>query len=429
MSVNQILVVDDEVGIRELLFEILRDEGYGVRLAENASSARSARKEMRPDLVLLDIWMPDTDGITLLKEWAGTGLLTMPVVMMSGHGTIDSAVEATRIGAFDFLEKPISLPKLLATVSKALAGGKVQPKTGLTVAHLGRARAVQELRQRLEQVSRLKTPLLLTGEAGSGFEICARYLHLPNTPWTAPEHSDWLATNPFEPLADTRDGLLFLHEIGTLNRAEQKGLMQLLAKLDKFNVRLVAAASEPLATLVEEGNFEAALYNQLSGLTLRLPPLSEHPEDIPEIATAQLTQLVDANEVPLRTLTVGALNLMRNLDWPGNLPVLQNVVKTLALTSLSGDINGEDVNRVAKEFNLAPREQSIVEVGISLDMPLREAREQFEKQYFQHHIRREEGNMSRVADRVGLERTHLYRKLKQLGIRPSGKAEEGIGGA
>jgi two-component system nitrogen regulation response regulator NtrX len=122
MSVNQILVVDDEVGIRELLFEILRDEGYGVRLAENASSARSARKEMRPDLVLLDIWMPDTDGITLLKEWAGTGLLTMPVVMMSGHGTIDSAVEATRIGAFDFLEKPISLPKL---------GGRSSPRSAL----------------------------------------------------------------------------------------------------------------------------------------------------------------------------------------------------------------------------------------------------------------------------------------------------------
>ena len=140
MSANQILVVDDEVGIRELLFEILRDEGYGVRLAENAQTARSARKEMRPDLVLLDIWMPDTDGITLLKEWAGSGLLTMPVVMMSGHGTIDSAVEATRIGAFDFLEKPISLPKLLATVGKALAGGKVLPKTGLAIVNLGRAR-------------------------------------------------------------------------------------------------------------------------------------------------------------------------------------------------------------------------------------------------------------------------------------------------
>src|ERR1700687_3059076 len=190
MSANQILVVDDEVGIRELLFEILRDEGYGVRLAENAQTARSARKEMRPDLVLLDIWMPDIDGITLLKEWAGSGLLTMPVVMMSGHGTIDSAVEATRIGAFDFLEKPISLPKLLATVGKALAGGRVLPETGLALVH----------------VSRLRTPVLLIGESGCGFELCARHLHLQNTPWVSPEDSEWLATNPFEPLHEGRGG-------------------------------------------------------------------------------------------------------------------------------------------------------------------------------------------------------------------------------
>jgi two-component system nitrogen regulation response regulator NtrX len=427
MSANQILVVDDEVGIRELLFEILRDEGYGVRLAENAQSARSARKEMRPDLVLLDIWMPDTDGITLLKEWAGSGLLTMPVVMMSGHGTIDSAVEATRIGAFDFLEKPISLPKLLATVGKALAGGKVLPKTGLAIVNLGRARVVQDLRQRLEQIGRLRTPVLLTGEAGCGFELCARHLHLANTPWVAPEETEWLATNPFEPLNEAREGTLFLPEISNLSKAEQKGLGQLLGKLEKFNVRLVCAATGPLAAMAEDGRFDANLYHQLSGLTIRVPSLADHPEDIPDIAATMLTQLVDANEVPLRTLTVGALNVMRNLNWPGNLPVLQNVVKTLALTTLSGEIGGDDVNRVAREFNLGPREQATTEVAVSLDLPLRDAREQFEKQYFLHHIRREDGNMSRVADRVGLERTHLYRKLKQLGIRPSGKTEDAGG--
>jgi len=201
MSANQILVVDDEVGIRELLFEILRDEGYGVRLAENAQTARSARKEMRPDLVLLDIWMPDTDGITLLKEWAGSGLLTMPVVMMSGHGTIDTAV---------------------ATVGKALAGGRVLPKTGLALVNLGRARVIQELRQRLEQVGRLRTPVLFTGEPGCGFELCARHLHIPNTPWVAVEDTDWLAVNPFDPLNEAREGTLFLPEIALLSKAEQE---------------------------------------------------------------------------------------------------------------------------------------------------------------------------------------------------------------
>ena len=427
MSANQILVVDDEVGIRELLFEILRDEGYGVRLAENAQTARAARKEIRPDLVLLDIWMPDTDGITLLKEWAGSGLLTMPVVMMSGHGTIDSAVEATRIGAFDFLEKPISLPKLLATVGKALAGGRVLPKSGLALVNLGRARVMQELRARLDQVARLHTPVLLVGEPGCGFEVCARHLHLPNTPWVAIEDTEWLANNPFEPLTEAREGMLFLPEIGLLSKAEQKGLAQLLGKVDKFNVRLVCASTEALPAMAEDARFDAALYNQLSGLTIRVPSVADHPEDIPDIAGTLLTQLVDANEVPLRSITVGALNAMRNLDWPGNLPVLQNVVKTLALTALSGEISGDDVNRVAREFNLGPREQATTEVGVSLDLPLRDAREQFEKQYFLHHIRREDGNMSRVADRVGLERTHLYRKLKQLGIRPSGKTDEGAG--
>src|SRR6187401_634627 len=184
---QHILVVDDEIGIRELLSEILADEGYRVDLAQNATEARARRQDARPDLVLLDIWMPDTDGITLLKEWAGSGLLTMPVVMMSGHGTIDSAVEATRIGAFDFLEKPISLPKLLAIVGKALAGGRVLPKTGLTLVNLGRGRVIQDLRQRLEQVSRLRTPVLFVGDPGCGFELCARHLHLSNTPWVAPD--------------------------------------------------------------------------------------------------------------------------------------------------------------------------------------------------------------------------------------------------
>jgi two-component system, NtrC family, nitrogen regulation response regulator NtrX len=412
---NNILVVDDEIGIRELLSEILTDEGYNVRVAENAAAARIARKEQRPDLVLLDIWMPDTDGISLLKEWAVSGQLTMPVVMMSGHGTIESAIEATRIGAFDFLEKPISLPKLIATVAKALAGGKMLPKPGLTFAHLGRAKVVTELRQRLEQVSRLKVPLLLTGEAGCGFELIARMVHQRNTAWLQPIDHSWLAQNPFAPLADARDGVLFIDQLEALSKNEQKGLGQLLAKLEKFNVRLVAATAQPMLPLIESGDFDSALLAQLSGVTLRIPSLREHPEDIPDLANTILLQMVEANECPLRHFSVAALNALRNLEWPGNLPVLQNAVKTLALTSLSGEISTEDVVRVAREIGLD---------HIPFDLPLREARERFEYQYFLHHIRREEGNMSRVADKVGLERTHLYRKLKQLGIRPSGKTED-----
>ncbi|MBC7624271.1 MAG: sigma-54-dependent Fis family transcriptional regulator [Aeromicrobium sp.] len=423
MPANNILVVDDEIGIRELLSEILKDEGYSVRVAENAAVARAARREARPDLVLLDIWMPDMDGISLLKEWAQSGQLTMPVVMMSGHGTIESAIEATRIGAFDFLEKPISLPKLVATVGKALAGGRVLAKPGLSFAHLGRAKVITELRQRLDQVSRLRMPLLLTGENGCGFELIARMVHLRNTPWFAPADHAWLALNPFAPLAEARDGVLFVEDIERLTRNEQRGLSQLITKLEKFNVRLVAATSHPLIPMIEAGEFDSNLHAQLSGITLRIPSIREHAEDIPDLANTMLLQMVEANESPLRSFSVGALNALRNLEWPGNLPVLQNAVKTLALTSLSAEITTDDVGRVAVELGLNIAAGDMPMGGIPFDLPLREARERFEYQYFLHHIRHEEGNMSRVADKVGLERTHLYRKLKQLGIRPSGKTE------
>ncbi len=416
---NQVLVVDDEIGIRELLSEILRDEGFEVQLAENAAMARDFRRAARPDLVLLDIWMPDTDGITLLKEWAGSGQLTMPVVMMSGHGTIDTAVEATRIGAVDFLEKPISLPKLLATVGSALQSGKALMRNELTLTNLGRGNAIVQLRQRLAQVSPLKSTVLFTGEPGAGFDLAARFLQSANSPFvTAPDNA-WLADNPFDPLNQAKDGLLFLHDVSQLNKAEQKGLAQITQKLEKFNVRLVCATTRPLTPLVDTGEFDAGLFGTLSQLTIALPPLRDHAEDIPDIANLLLAQMVESKEVPLKTLSTAALNSLRNLPWPGNVTALANAVKTLTLTSLSNEIGADDVARVAAEFN--PEATTASAHGLPLDLPLREARDAFEQVYFAHHLRAESGNMSRVADKVGLERTHLYRKLKQLGIKP-GKA-------
>lgn len=218
-------------------------------------------------------------------------------------------------------------------MGKALAGGKALPKTGLSFAHMGRAKLMVELRQRLEQVSRLKQPLLLSGEAGCGFEMVARVVHQKNTAGSSPDHG-WLAHNPFAPLTEARDGILFLDQLERLNKAEQKGLLQLIAKLDKFNVRLIVAAALPLLPLVESGDFDAALLTQLSGVTLRIPSLREHPEDIPDLANTILLQMVEANECPLRQLNVGALNALRNLDWPGNLPMLQNAIKDAGFDQL-----------------------------------------------------------------------------------------------
>src|SRR5512145_1005970 len=182
---SQILVVDDEIGIRELLKEILSDEGYDVTVADNAASARAARNARRPDMVLLDIWMPDTDGITLLKEWSANGQLTMPVVMMSGHGTIETAVEATRIGALDFLEKPIALQRLLATVKRALRNPETAATPEFSIAALGRSPALAEVKKRLAQLAGSGAPLLLRGERGMRAELFARMLAAPGTPFLA----------------------------------------------------------------------------------------------------------------------------------------------------------------------------------------------------------------------------------------------------
>src|SRR6202142_1336105 len=281
-QLKEILIVDDEVGIRELLSEILQDEGYRVSLAENAGEARTYRARTQPSLVLLDIWMPDTDGITLLKEWAANGQLTMPVVMMSGHGTIETAVEATRIGAIEFLEKPIALQKLLATVKRVLRRADGQPQTGLTLLSLGRSAVLTELRKRLAQVATMSMPVLLRGELGVMPELFARYLHQPNTPWVAAGAA--LADAPQDVLTQAANGVLFVEELAALNRTQQKNLALILGKQEKTKTRIVSFTAEDPARLAAELGFDEGLLARLSELSLSLPALREHAEDIPDIA-------------------------------------------------------------------------------------------------------------------------------------------------
>lgn len=422
MKARQILVVDDEIGIRELLRDILQDEGYQVKLAENAAEAREYRQQIRPDVVLLDIWMPDCDGITLLKEWSNTGMLTMPVVMMSGHGTIDTAVEATRIGAFDFLEKPIALQKLLKTVTAALKHGEQLPKSDMNLFKLGKSAVITELRQRLEQVSLIKAPLLLIGEEGSGSELCAKFLHKPETPWLELTDTQRLIDAPLDILEQLREGLLFIPELASLNKTEQKGLLVLLAKAEKYGTRVVASTSKPLPDLVTEGHFDNTLLQALSVSTLKIPSLSDHREDIPDLARAIGFLLIESTEVGYREFETAALNSLRNSEWPGNLKQLDSVIRNLMQTSLGERITVADVQRVMEQFSPLQITELVSTtkyegLSIDLDQPLREARDAFERLYFEHHIRKADKNMSRVAEAVELERTHLYRKLKQLGIK------------
>jgi DNA-binding NtrC family response regulator len=369
-------------------------------------------------MVLLDIWMPDMDGITLLKEWAGSGQLTMPVVMMSGHGTIDTAVEATRIGAYDFLEKPIALQKLLSTVGKALKHGAAQPKPGTSLAALGRAPLIADLKQRLDRVAGMRSPVMLIGEPGCGIEICARMLHTRNTPWVAPDATAVLGSEPIELLNQARDGTLFIHDVTHLTRAEQRGMLLLFSKIGRYNTRVICGASRAMAEVVAAGEFDAKLYELLSGVTINVPSLKQHRDDIPEIAGMILNRMLEAREITQKQFSTAALNALRNFDWPGNVTQLESVVRTLAQTTQADEISAEDVARMLPEAPSEPAQQVL-----AFDQPLREARDAFERAYFEYHLGREGGNISRVAEVVGLERTHLYRKLKQLGVKLARREE------
>jgi len=412
----QILVVDDEIGIRELLSEILADEGHQVTLAESAGEARRVRERGRPDLVLLDIWMPDTDGITLLKEWATSGQLTMPVVMMSGHATIETAVEATRIGALDFLEKPIALQRLLATVKRALRNPEVPASPQLALAALGRSAVLADTKKRLAQLAQSGVPLMLRGERGIRPELFARLLAAPSAPFLA--GSELLADPPSELLARAAGGVLFVPDLSRLARAEQRNLEFLLARVDKHKVRIVSFSPLDARALAEKHEFDPELAARLAELTLRLPALRDFAEDVPDLASLMLAQLVEARSCPTRRLAIAALNALRHHAWPGNLAELESVVKDLAFTALEEEVQLEDVERV-----LAARGASRALPEVAFDRPYREAREAFERVYFEHLLAREHGSMSRVAERSGLERTHLYRKLKALGL-PVGRREE-----
>jgi len=414
----QILVVDDEIGIRELLSEILSDEGHTVVVAESATRARELRARERPDLVLLDIWMPDADGITLLKEWAGNGQLTMPVVMMSGHGTIETAVEATRIGAVDFLEKPIALQKLLATVKRGLRDHGARAPAPLSLANLGRSVTLGDLKKRLAQLAASSAPLLLRGERGTMPEVFARYLHVPNTPWR--EATQSLSDTSQDIISQASGGILFVPELSELSKTQQKHLAFVANRAERAKVRLVSFTAADPQSLVDSHGFDAALLLRISELSYALPSVRDFSEDVPDIANLMLMQLVESRYCAPRRFSTAALNLMRQFAWPGNLEQLRTAVRNAATTALEEEIGPADVERVLRE--LVPTVSSSA-LGLPLDLPLREAREAFEKAYFEHHLIVECGSIARVAEKCGLERTHLYRKLRSLGI-PTSRRDE-----
>lgn len=416
MKKTDILIVDDEIGIREVLQETLEDEGYTVAVAENAEQARQLRVQLRPSLVLLDIWMPDSDGITLLKEWAKNGLLTMPVVMMSGHGSIDTAVEATKIGALDFLEKPIPLQKLLQTVERALKYGESQTKTPLAIDNLGASAVIKELNKQLEKAIRSQAHVLLLGEAGCPFDLVAQTFRKNNEPWVEVSRPEHIIDIPIDLLDKALGGVLYLGDMAQYSKPILRGIGLLLGKAERFNVRVVAVSSRPVNEWLDSDG-DMRLSSLLSGSVVSLPPLRHQTDDIPFLTGQILRELAGSLSDGGQQVkfTSAALNRLRQYDWPGNLEQFRNVIKSLAMHCENGEVHDGAVTRMLSQFSQNDAVQEM-KGGFNFNLPLRELREELERRYFEFHIQEENHNMSRVAQKVGLERTHLYRKLKQLGI-------------
>jgi two-component system nitrogen regulation response regulator NtrX len=446
MSISHVLVVDDEADIRALIQEILSDEGYGVTVAADAAEARNAQARRKFDLILLDIWMPDTDGITLLREWSDGGDLTCPVVIMSGHGTVDTAVKATRLGAFDFVEKPLSLAKLLRTVEAALESANKQLPGSRGVrpsllAPVGRSDLMQSLREKVQQYSEHDESVLLCGEPGTGRGAFARYLHElsrradePLISITAASLTEGSAEEQLLGREEAGEihagvferagkGTLVIDELSDLNESAQKILLAVLedrkyrrvagGESVNLNARVVATISANYEASVVDGSLRRDLVANLSVLSLRIPPLREYSEDVPELLAYYVDKLVDAEGLSFRRFSVAAQNRLRNYPWPDNVRELKNLVRRLLLSGSEEDIPLAEVEDEIRAG--APIDEPLVKQDL-LSLPLREAREQFERAYLQQQLVLCDGKVGQLAKRVGMERTHLYRKLRSLGV-------------
>ena len=446
MSTSHVLVVDDEDDIRVLIKEILSDEGYEVTNAADAAEARTARDEGKFDLILLDIWMPDTDGISLLREWSEHGELDCPVVIMSGHGTVDTAVEATRLGAFDFVEKPLSIAKLLRTVERAIEASKKQSSTArrllpALMTPVGRSKLMQSLRDKVQQYANHDSPVLLTGEAGTGRAAFARYIHALSDRAEGPLVNLLAASltdsNAEEQLFGTeengevhngyferaKNGTLIIDELSDLNDLAQKLILSALEQGEfvrrgghepiKLQVRVLATVNADYESRIEAGTLRRELISNLNTLSLRVPPLREYAEDVPELLSYYVDKLVDGEGLSFKRFGVAAQNRLRNYPWPDNVRELKNLVRRLLLTGAEEVIS---LDEVEKEIAAVTRSDEPLVKQDLLSLPLREAREQFERAYLQQQLVLCDGKVGKLAKRVGMERTHLYRKLRSLGV-------------
>ena len=439
MGAERILVVDDEPDICGLVSDILTDEGYQVSAAENAASARMHVEETNYDLVLLDIWMPDEDGITLLKDWKSKKVIHCPVVMMSGHGTVETAVEATRLGAFSFVEKPLTTAKLISTIRKAIDSHREQQQsnelitsvTSRYIKPVGTSSTMQELMKICDRCSQVSTNILAFGEEGSGRYTLLRHIHEISARSKQPfvlitneqfnfskvNESNWskFKTRLIDSIKFAQGGSVLIQNIDKSNEVVQKRLLDLLQQLitvqvfKRFDVRFCLSVTSSCS------NKLSSLLQRMFNMTrIDITPLRNHVEDIPELLNHSIDEYCSHDNYTYRKFSIAAQNAFLNYSWPGNISELKLMVQQLLIT---GDDEEISVDEAKDVINSQSSFQGDTRGNDSLyDLPLREAREMFEKQYLLHQLKKVDGSVSKLAEIVGLERTHLYRKLRSLGI-------------
>ena len=457
----EVLVVDDEEDIRELVSGVLEDEGYAVRTAADSTTALDAIEERRPSLVLLDVWLQGSrlDGLQLLQEVKQRDP-SLPVLMISGHGNLDTAVAAIREGAVDFIEKPFEAERLVHLVGRATETDRLRrenedlrQQVGHEEELNGTSVAINTVRATLKRVAPTGSRVLITGPAGVGKEIAARMIHQWSPRAKAPfivvssamMSPDRVEEELFGSEVDgmTRPGLLeqahggtlFLDEIADMPVTTQAKILRVLTDQSyhrvggqrpiKVDVRVLSATSRNLAEEIAEARFREDLYYRLNVVPVRLPPLRERREDIPELANHFLTRFAAERRIPPPTLSEEALAALQAHEWPGNVRQLRNIIERTIIMAPGDRVSCIEVDLLPSEVleNQGAAGLSTATMTI-MGSPLREARESFEREYLKIQIRRFSGNISRTASFIGMERSALHRKLKALGITEKRDHEE-----
>lgn len=411
----KVLVVDDEVGIRELLSEILVDEGYAVVTAHDATSAHQMRMEQMPDIILLDIWMPDLDGISLLRQWNDAGFAKVPVVVMSGHATIEMAVEAVRLGALEVLEKPITINQLLKAMEKAkIRKGKQESNMLLQQMDFGSTPAMKQFKQDLLTATADPGLLTLHGKLNCGAVFYAHTLARPQSPVVVVDNGQMLEGGVGEIIRRAEDGVIIVRFINVFNTIQKNGFLGLVREANKGEARVVAISAEHPDILAEQGEFSDTLIALLSRRVVEVPSLMQCKADLPLIINMICERLAKDNDsMRGRSLTAAAVEALAAHHYEEDFAELVSVIRTVFLSSQGAKIEAGAVKARLQQLALYASSTSRSMFDDMHNMPLREARECFEREYFTRLINFTNGNMQQAAKIAGLERTYFYRKLKQ----------------